>query len=79
MFDQFSIDYTNYIRTTDKNHCETVQYVWKELLKQNLIYKGSYQGWYSVQDECFVNEDEVRIRLVWFYSFSYSTNKDFRL
>jgi len=64
MFDQFSIEYTNYIRTTDKNHCQTVQYVWQELLKQNLIYKGSYQGWYSVQDECFVSEDEVSIRLV---------------
>ncbi|CAF0973486.1 unnamed protein product [Rotaria sordida] len=59
MFDQFSIKYTNYIRTTDKNHCQAVQYVWQELLKQNLIYKGSYEGWYSVQDECFVSEDEV--------------------
>jgi len=70
MFDQFSIGYTYYIRTTDKNHCQAVQYVWQELLKQNLIYKGSYQGWYSVQDECFVSEDEVRIGLVlksWFF------------
>lgn len=64
MFDHFSINYTNYIRTSDRNHCETVAYVWKELFRQNLIYKGSYQGWYSVQDECFVSEDEVRIRLV---------------
>ncbi len=64
MFDRFSINYTNYIRTSDKNHCQTVIYVWQELLKQNLIYKGSYQGWYSVQDECFINEDEVSIRLV---------------
>lgn len=64
MFDQFSIEYTNYIRTTDKKHCEVVQHVWQELLKRNLIYKGSYQGWYSVQDESFVSEDEVKIRLV---------------
>ncbi|UJR25658.1 hypothetical protein I4U23_007009 [Adineta vaga] len=59
MFDEFSIQYTNYIRTTDKSHCETVQHVWQELVKRNLIYKGSYQGWYSVQDECFVSEDEI--------------------
>ena len=64
MFDRFSIEYTNYIRTTEKNHIQTVQYVWQELLKQKLIYKGSYEGWYSVQDETFVSEDEVRIRLV---------------
>lgn len=64
MFDRFSIEYTNYIRTTEKNHIQTVQYVWQELLKQKLIYKGSYEGWYSVQDETFVSEDEVRSRLV---------------
>jgi methionyl-tRNA synthetase len=66
MFDSFSIEYTNYIRTTDKKHHKAVQHVWQELSKQNLIYKGSYEGWYSVQDECFVSEDEVRIRLVLF-------------
>lgn len=64
MFDRFSIEYTNYIRTSDKKHGQTVAYVWEELFRQNLIYKGSYQGWYSVQDECFVSEDEVSIRLV---------------
>ena len=64
MFDRFSIEYTNYIRTTDANHARAVQHVWQELVKQNLIYKGSYEGWYSVQDECFVSEDEVRIRSV---------------
>jgi methionyl-tRNA synthetase len=64
MFDQFSIEYTNCIRTTDENHRRTVQSIWQELSKKNLIYKGTYEGWYSVQDECFVNEDEVRTRLV---------------
>jgi len=64
MFDQFLIDYINFIRTTNTSYCHTVEYVWNELLKRNLIYQGSYQGWYSVQDECFVNEDEVRKRLV---------------
>ena len=64
MFDQFSIDYTNFIRTTQENHRHAVQHVWKELLKKDFIYKGSYQGWYSVQDEAFVNEEEVSIRLV---------------
>ncbi|CAF1139095.1 unnamed protein product [Adineta ricciae] len=59
MFDLFSIQYTNYIRTTDESHRQAVKHVWQELAKRNLIYKGSYQGWYSVQDECFVSEDEI--------------------
>ena len=64
MFDRFSIEYTNFIRTTDADHARAVQHTWQELVKRNLIYKGSYEGWYSVQDECFVSEDEVRIRSV---------------
>lgn len=71
MFDRFSIEYTTYIRTTEQRHCQTVQYVWNELLKKNLIYKGSYEGWYSVPDECFVSEDEVRFRLVSGFVFQF--------
>ena len=70
MFNQFSIEYTNYIRTTDSKHHRAVHYVWQELLKQSLIYKGSYEGWYSIQDECFVTEDQVRIRLILISSVS---------
>ena len=69
MFDRFSIEYTNYIRTTEKNHIQAVRYVWQELLKQKLIYKGSYEGWYSVQDESFVSEDEVKIIVIEHESF----------
>ena len=64
MFDRFSIEYSHYIRTTQKAHQQAVEHVWQELMKKNLIYPGNYQGWYSVQEESFVNEDEVRIRLV---------------
>lgn len=64
MFDRFSIEYSDYIRTTEVRHRKAVEHVWKELQRRNLIYPGNYQGWYSVQDETFVSEDEVRTRSV---------------
>ena len=50
-----------FIRTTESDHARTVQQVWNELLKKGHIYKGTYSGWYSVRDECFYNEGEVRV------------------
>ena len=75
MFDQFSIAYTNYIRTTEEKHRQAVRHVWKELAKKDFIYKGSYQGWYAVQDEAFVSEEEVSIRLVEARAFSDGTSR----
>ena len=50
---------TDFIRTTEKRHKETVQYLWKELEKNDHIYLSKYSGWYSVSDEAFYNDDEI--------------------
>ena len=50
---------TDFIRTTEKRHQESVQYLWKELEKNDDIYLSKYSGWYSVSDEAFYNEDEI--------------------
>ena len=50
---------TDFIRTTEKRHKETVQHLWKELEKNDDIYLSKYSGWYSVSDEAFYNEDEI--------------------
>ena len=50
---------TDFIRTTEKRHKETVQHIWKELKKNGDIYLSKYSGWYSVSDEAFYNEDEI--------------------
>ena len=50
---------TDFIRTTEKRHQESVQYLWKELVKNDDIYLSKYSGWYSVSDEAFYNEDEI--------------------
>ncbi len=50
---------TDFIRTTEKRHKDSVQNLWKELEKNNDIYLSKYSGWYSVSDEAFYADDEV--------------------
>ena len=50
---------TDFIRTTENRHKESVQHLWKELEKSGDIYLSKYSGWYSVSDEAFYNEDEI--------------------
>ena len=53
---------TDFIRTTENRHIETVQSLWKTLEKNGEIYKSKYSGWYSVSDEAFYNEDEIILK-----------------
>ena len=50
---------TDFIRTTEKRHIESVQHLWSLLEKSGDIYLSKYSGWYSVSDEAFYNDDEV--------------------
>ena len=49
----------DFIRTTEKRHFKSVQYLWNILEKNNEIYLSKYSGWYSVSDEAFYNDDEI--------------------
>jgi len=48
-----------FIRTTDEQHKKAVQHLWQTLVDKDAIYLGSYEGWYSVRDECYYNESEL--------------------
>ena len=50
---------TDFIRTTEERHKETVQHLWNELVKSDNIYLSKYSGWYSISDEAFYNENEI--------------------
>ena len=50
---------TDFIRTTEQRHKNTVQHLWTELEKNGDIYLSNYSGWYSVSDEAFYNENEI--------------------
>lgn len=53
------IDYSQFIRTTDDYHKETVQKIFDKLLKKGAVYKHSYTGLYCNGCECFLNEKDL--------------------
>ncbi len=54
-----NVSATDFIRTTDGHHKGAVQYIWQELEKAGLIYKGAYEGWYCTGCENFVTDKEA--------------------
>ncbi|KAH9919690.1 uncharacterized protein B0H18DRAFT_1026705 [Fomitopsis serialis] len=53
------ISSTRFSRTTERGHCDAVQYLWRRLDAKGLLYKDIHSGWYSVSDECFYPELQV--------------------
>lgn len=53
------ISYDYFIRTTDKEHEEAVQKIFKKLYDQGDIYKGEYKGLYCVPCESFWTESQL--------------------
>ena len=51
---------TDFIRTTEERHIKSVQNLWKILEEKGEIYLSKYSGWYSVSDEAFYNENEIK-------------------
>jgi len=50
---------TDFIRTTEKRHIKSVQYLWNLLEKNGDIYLSKYSGWYSVSDEAYYSKNEI--------------------
>ncbi|KRX97520.1 Methionine--tRNA ligase, mitochondrial [Trichinella pseudospiralis] len=59
LFSKFGIETTDFIRTVETRHHQSVQQFWEVLRKNNFIYKGKYSGWYCSADECFYNESDL--------------------
>jgi methionyl-tRNA synthetase len=43
----------HFIRTTDPEHREAVEFFWRRLQEGGYIYETVHEGWYSVSDETF--------------------------
>jgi methionyl-tRNA synthetase len=54
------IDYSKFIRTTDKKHIKTIQAIFTKLLTNGDIYLGKYSGWYSVPDESYYPINQIK-------------------
>ncbi|XP_076240243.1 methionyl-tRNA synthetase, mitochondrial isoform X2 [Calliopsis andreniformis] len=55
----FNVQYSKFIRTTEKRHEDAVHHFWDCLKKKEHIYLDKYAGWYSVSDEAFISDLEV--------------------
>ncbi len=53
------IDYSQFIRTTDKQHEEIVQKIFKKLVDKGDIYKHAYKGLYCSGCEAFLSEKDL--------------------
>ena len=57
--DCLNTTYDKFIRTTDKDHEEAVQKIFKKLHDQGDIYKSEYEGWYCVPCESFFTDSQL--------------------
>ncbi|KAI9648132.1 methionyl-tRNA synthetase [Ciborinia camelliae] len=53
----------HFVRTTDQDHKEAVEYIWYMLKEREYIYESKHEGWYCVSDETFYPESAIEKRL----------------
>lgn len=56
---KLNVDYNRFIRTTEKEHMEISQKIFKKVYDKGEIYKGKYEGYYCVGCEAFITEKEL--------------------
>jgi methionyl-tRNA synthetase len=59
IWDLMNTSYDRFIRTTEKDHKEIVQKIFKKLYEQGDIYKGEYEGLYCIPCESFFTEGQL--------------------
>src|SRR5262249_36491372 len=55
-----NISNDDFIRTTEPRHIRSCQALWLKLVEAGEIYIGKFAGWYSVRDEAFYDESELK-------------------
>lgn len=60
LFQNFNIEYTDLIRTTESRHRKAVEQFWLKLYDNGTIYKAKYSGWYCTPDETFLTESQLK-------------------
>ncbi len=59
IWDLMDTSYDKFMRTTDADHEEQVQKIFKKLYDKGDIYKGAYEGWYCTPCESFWTESQL--------------------
>jgi methionyl-tRNA synthetase len=56
---RLQISHDRFIRTTDADHKSVVQALWTKMAAAGDIYPDRYEGWYSVRDEAYYDEEDL--------------------
>ena len=59
LWGSLEVEFDDFIRTTEPRHEKPVQRVFELLLEKGDIYKGSYEGWYCLPCENYLDESEL--------------------
>lgn len=57
---KFNVRYDRFMRTTHDDHVRAVRHFWNVAMESGFLYKGSHSGWYSVSDEAFYPEIQIK-------------------
>jgi methionyl-tRNA synthetase len=59
MDERLQISFDRFIRTTEPAHHHASQAIWEAMSAKGDLYLGRYEGWYSVRDEAYYDEEEL--------------------
>jgi methionyl-tRNA synthetase len=61
MCDTLNVSYDRFIRTSEADHYSASQAIWKAMEERGDLYLDRYEGWYSVRDEAYYEEEELTL------------------
>ena len=59
LWDVLNIEYDDFIRTTEPRHEKVVEKIFEQLLAQDDVYLGHYEGYYCIHDESFFTKTQL--------------------
>ncbi len=61
MCDALNVSYDRFIRTSQPDHYRASQAIWSAMEANGDLYLDRYEGWYSVRDEAYYEEEELTV------------------
>jgi methionyl-tRNA synthetase len=61
MCDTLNVSYDRFIRTSQSDHYRASQAIWTAMEERGDLYLDRYEGWYSVRDEAYYEEEELTV------------------
>jgi methionyl-tRNA synthetase len=59
MDEKLDISFDRFLRTTEPAHHVASRAIWQAMVDRGDIYLGRYEGWYSIRDEAYYDEEEL--------------------